>query len=70
MRVMKFQFYSDQNLESPNRLKHLLASPLILNTKIFIIARDIYYLDRGFSKLDFINKVSKDFKHVCLIPSN
>lgn len=67
---MKFQICSDLHLEFPHNREWLQANPLIPKAEILIIAGDTYYLDRDFSKLDFINKVSKDFKKVYLIPGN
>lgn len=67
---MKIQICSDLHLEFPQNREWLQANPLIPKAETLIIAGDTYYLDRDFSKLDFINKVSDDFKHVYLIPGN
>ena len=37
---------------------------------ILIIAGDTYYLNRNYAKLDFIKKISDEFKQVYLIPGN
>ena len=67
---MKIQICSDLHLEFSKNREWLKHNPLVPKSEILIIAGDTYYLERDYSKLDFINKVSKDFKHVYLIPGN
>ena len=67
---MKIQICSDLHLEFSKNREWLKHNPLVPKSEILIIAGDTYYLERDYSKLDFINKISKDFKHVYLIPGN
>ena len=67
---MKIQICSDLHLEFSKNREWLKHNPLVPKSEILIIAGDTCYLERDYSKLDFINKVSKDFKHVYLIPGN
>tara|TARA_R110002096_G_scaffold403977_1_gene601651 strand:+ start:2769 stop:3521 length:753 start_codon:yes stop_codon:yes gene_type:complete len=67
---MKIQICSDLHLEFSKNREWLKHNPLVPKSEILIIAGDTYYLERDYSKLDFINKISKDFKHIYLIPGN
>ncbi|MEW4924158.1 metallophosphoesterase [Algibacter sp. 2305UL17-15] len=67
---MKIQICSDLHLEFSKNREWLKHNPLVPKSETLIIAGDTYYLERDYSKLDFINKISKDFKHVYLIPGN
>ena len=67
---MKIQICSDLHLEFSKNREWLKHNPLVPKSEALIIAGDTYYLERDYSKLDFINKISKDFKQVYLIPGN
>lgn len=67
---MKIQICSDLHLEFSQNREWLELNPLVPKAEILIIAGDTYYLERDYSKLDFINKASEYFKHVYLIPGN
>jgi len=67
---MKIQICSDLHLEFENNREWLKMNPLVPKGDILIIAGDTYYLDRDYSKLEFIEKVSQDFQSVYLIPGN
>jgi len=67
---MKIQICSDLHLEFANNRDWLKKNPIKPKGEILIIAGDTYHLDRDYNKLDFIKKVSDDFKHVYLIPGN
>ena len=67
---MEIQICSDLHLEFNHNRKWLEQNPLIPSAELLIIAGDTYYLERGYSELDFIKRVSKDFKHVFIIPGN
>jgi len=67
---MKIQIYSDLHLEFATNRNWLKHNPLISKAEILLIAGDTYYLERDFSKLEFIKRLSKDFKSVYLIPGN
>lgn len=67
---MKIQICSDLHLEFSENRKWLKENPLQPNAEILIIAGDTYYLNRNYSKLDFIKRVSNEFESVFLIPGN
>jgi len=67
---MNIQICSDLHLEFSANRKWLKEHPLQPKAEILIIAGDTYYLNRSFHKLDFIKKVSDEFKEVYLIPGN
>ncbi|MDC8006078.1 metallophosphoesterase [Aureisphaera galaxeae] len=67
---MKIQICSDVHLEFASNREWLEEHPLVPKADILIIAGDTYYLNKDFSALDFIQKVSQDFKQVYLIPGN
>ncbi len=67
---MKIQICSVLHLEFHNNREWLKNNPLIPKGEILIIAGDTYYLEKDYSQLEFINKVSEDFEQVFLIPGN
>lgn len=67
---MDFQVCSDLHLEFSRNREWIRNNPIIPKSEHLIIAGDTYYLDRDFSKLDFIEKISQDFKQVYIIPGN
>lgn len=67
---MKVQICSDLHLEFSENRKWLKDNPLNPKGEILIIAGDTYYLNRNYAKLDFIKRVSDEFKAVYLIPGN
>jgi len=67
---MKVQVCSDLHLEFATNREWLKKNPLIVKGDILIIAGDTYYLDRDFSELEFIKKVSDEFKSVYILPGN
>ncbi len=67
---MKIQICSDLHLEFADNRAWLKENPLIPKTDILLIAGDTYYLERTYRKMDFIKRVSRDFKQVYLIPGN
>lgn len=67
---MKIQICSDLHLEFSESRSWLKENPLYPKAEILIIAGDTYYLNRDYTELDFIQKISKDFKQVYLIPGN
>lgn len=67
---MKVQYCSDLHLEFSENRSWLKENPIIPKAEILLIAGDTYYLNRNYAKLDFIKKVSDEFKHVYLIPGN
>ncbi len=67
---MKIQICSDLHLEFSENRKWLKDNPLVPKGEVLIIAGDTYYLNRDYAKLDFIKRVSDEFKVVYLIPGN
>lgn len=67
---MKVQICSDLHLEFEENRKWLKENPLEVKGDILIIAGDTFYMDKDFTSLDFIQKVSKQFERVFLIPGN
>jgi predicted phosphodiesterase len=67
---MKLQICSDLHLEFSENRKWLKNNPLLPKAEVLIIAGDTYYLNRNYAKLDFIKRVSDEFKSVYLIPGN
>jgi predicted phosphodiesterase len=67
---MEIQICSDLHLEFANNRDWLKKHPLTPKAEILVIAGDTYYLNKDYTKLDFIQQVSNDFDQVYLIPGN
>lgn len=67
---MRVQLCSDLHLELKQNRDWLQQNPLVPSGDILIIAGDTYYLGEDFGSLDFIKKVSDDFKMTYIIPGN
>ena len=66
---MKIQICSDLHLEFYTNRKWLEDNPLQSKGKILIIAGDTHYIGE-FEKLEFIKRISDEFKDVFIIPGN
>ncbi|MFT5891015.1 MAG: putative phosphohydrolase [Dokdonia sp.] len=67
---MLVQICSDLHLELAQNRNWILENPLVPKGDILIIAGDTFYINDQVGTLDFIKKVSDDFKAVYLIPGN
>ncbi|MFC4634346.1 metallophosphoesterase [Dokdonia ponticola] len=67
---MLVQICSDLHLELVQNRNWILENPLVPKGDILIIAGDTFYINDQMGTLDFIKKVSDDFKAVYLIPGN
>ena len=67
---MKIQYISDLHLEFETNRIWLQENPIIPVGDILVIAGDTYYLEKDYSKLDFIKKAADNFEQVFLIPGN
>lgn len=67
---MLVQLCSDLHLEFKENRDWLKEHPLVARGEVLVIAGDTFHLDKNFESLDFIKKVSDDFKMTYLIPGN
>jgi len=67
---MRVQLCSDLHLELKQNRDWLREHPLVPEGELLIIAGDTFHLDKNFESLDFIKKISDDFKMTFLIPGN
>lgn len=67
---MRVQICSDLHLELKQNRDWLQEHPLVPRGDILIIAGDTFYLDEDYGALDFIKKISDDFKMTYIIPGN
>lgn len=67
---MLVQICSDLHLELVQNRNWIRDNPLVPKGDVLIIAGDTFYINDQMGTLDFIKKVSDDFKAVYLIPGN
>lgn len=67
---MKIQYASDLHLEFTSNQRWLTQYPIIPAGEILILAGDTYYLNKDFSQLPFLQKISEQFDEVWLLPGN
>ena len=67
---MLVQLCSDLHLEFKENRDWLKEHPLVARGEVLVIAGDTFHLDKNFESLDFIKKVSDEFKMTYLIPGN
>jgi len=67
---MKIQYLSDIHLEFEENLKFLNDFPLSVSGEVLLLSGDIINLDKVFSKFEFFDFVSKNYKKVFWVPGN
>ena len=67
---MLVQICSDLHLEFAQNRDWIRAHPLVPKAEILLIAGDTYYINEKLNTLDFIKRVSDQFKAVYLVPGN
>jgi 3',5'-cyclic AMP phosphodiesterase CpdA len=67
---MKIQYASDLHLEMPGNRNFIKKYPLIPVADTLVLAGDIIHLKPSHLKDQFFDDLSRDFKHVYLIPGN
>jgi len=67
---MRIQYLSDIHLELEENSSYFNEFPLIVSGDILIMSGDIIPLNKDFSKYDFFNFISKNYKIVFWVPGN